>query len=365
MTLVSIIGDFDSSILPLFYEFKDRIIKHVIVYDDFKNDVKHARRIIEGTTKFIKKHNLPIKSYAIKMDEDSLTAVDKVAEFLKNYVDSEEELYINITDGLANVGVLLSNIFLPLGSKIVTYDRYDNEYNLLTKDEMQTCKIETSIPIQEHFLLKDIDIVDVSDKNFALNHKELIITLFEERNDEFKDFANEIMQQNPNVYKFNEIIDFLGPLGLNHSNLRENQMFITGGLFEYYIFLKLYELDYDDIEIGVKVKQYYNETNFIPNEFDLFIMKNNHLHMIECKYQKRPKFEELVYKYMALKNLIDEDSKIMIVTSHHTYKPDLNEPNSLANLPHKRARENRMLLLGDPIKRKEKFPNEVKNFFGL
>ena len=365
MTLVSIVGDFYSSVIPIFYEFKDRIDKHIIIYDDFKNDVTQAKNIINGTTKYIKENNLPIRSYSIKMDEDSLKALHEVAEILKGYESDTEKLYINITDGLANIGVLLSSIFLPLGSNIVTYDRFDNEYNLLTKDNMLTCKVEKCMSIKEHFALKNIEVAEINDKKIALKHKDLILKIFENHNTEFKRFANEIMKPEPKWHEHTNILTLLEPFDLHQDNIKENQMFITGGLFEYYIFLKIHKLGFDDIEVGVKVRQYYNEEGFIPNEFDIFIMKDNHLHMIECKYTDKIKLDALVYKYMALKNLIDEDSKIIMITAHPEYKPNLYEDNTLAHLAHKRARENRMLLLGNPIKKKDEFVFEVERFFEL
>jgi len=65
MVLVSIIGDFYSSILPLFYEYKDKITQHVIIYDDFKNDTITARKIINGTCRFIENNNLEVTIHPI------------------------------------------------------------------------------------------------------------------------------------------------------------------------------------------------------------------------------------------------------------------------------------------------------------
>jgi len=142
-------------------------------------------------------------------------------------------------------------------------------------------------------------------------------------------------------------------------------MLITGGLFEYYIFLKIKDLNHDDIEIGVSVKQYYNEINFIPNEFDILIMRDNHLHMIECKFTKNVSLDALVYKYMALQNLLDDDSKIIMLTGHDKFKPNLKTPNSLENLPHKRAKISRMLLLGNPMQQIDEFIKEVQRFLDV
>jgi len=38
MVLVSILGDFHSSILPIFFEFKHKLTHHIILHDDSKYD---------------------------------------------------------------------------------------------------------------------------------------------------------------------------------------------------------------------------------------------------------------------------------------------------------------------------------------
>lgn len=48
MVLVSILGDFHSSILPIYYQFRNEIKRHIIVYDDFKSDITEAENIICG-----------------------------------------------------------------------------------------------------------------------------------------------------------------------------------------------------------------------------------------------------------------------------------------------------------------------------
>jgi len=71
MILVSIIGDFYSSVLPIFYNFKDDIKEHIIVYDDAKQDEHIAKNILNGTTSFIVKNDLNIKNTLICIDEDT------------------------------------------------------------------------------------------------------------------------------------------------------------------------------------------------------------------------------------------------------------------------------------------------------
>ena len=48
MTLVSVIGDFFSSVAPVFYEFKDKIDTHIIISDDSKRDDRLAKKFQKG-----------------------------------------------------------------------------------------------------------------------------------------------------------------------------------------------------------------------------------------------------------------------------------------------------------------------------
>ena len=82
MILVSVVGDFHSSILPVFYNFKDEISKHVLIYDDAKRDVLNAKGINKGITKFIKKNNLNILELNYKLDEDSMQSLQRCAEYI-------------------------------------------------------------------------------------------------------------------------------------------------------------------------------------------------------------------------------------------------------------------------------------------
>jgi len=363
MTLVSIIGDFHSSVLPIFYHYRKDIKKHIIIYDDFKCDIKEVKRLISGIKKFSKDQNLDIKTLTHIIDEDSYKAIEDTIKFIDTNVKRKDKLLLNCTDGLANVNILLSQHFLPLDSQILSYDRFDNHCNIITKNSMETKRLTKSIPIKDHFKLKGIQIDAVESKLFAKKYQKEIITIFEKYKDEFKQFADYVQQtKTPSMEskKYKNVIKLISSISIKEP--KKDQKLITGGLFEYYIYLKIKDLNFDDIQLGVEVKQYIDSDNFIPNEFDILIMKENHLHMIECKYTNRIKLDQLVYKYMALKNIIDDDGKIVMVTSHSQFNPNFNTENPTEFLPHKRAMENKMLLLGDPLKDIDKFVDTIKGF---
>ena len=341
MILVSVIGDFYSSVLPLFYEYKDKITKHIIIYDDFKNDIIHARKIINGTTNFIKNQNLNIQTFSIKIDEDSILAIKKVIEILQEHANNYEEFHLNITDGLANIGLLLSNEFLPKGAKILTYDRYDNEYNILTKNSMQTHKMQTSIPIKEHLLLKDIEIVSLEGTALAQRYEKDLTILFEKYEADRAMYVNSTQANSA----FTKIA--------------------TGFLYEQYIFNLIKDLDYDDIQLGVKVKDKRLDGIYLENEYDILLMKNNHLHMIECKYLKVLDTTALLYKLDSVRETLDEDANIFIITDFDIYDETQDLPNSKIAPSYKRAFAKKIYMRGSPRTHKESFIKEVDKNFAL
>lgn len=366
MLLVSILGDFHSSVLPIYYQFKDDISEHIVIYDDYKSDIREAQNIIKGLKSFNSKYNLKIKMSTYCIDEDSYEAIMSAIEFITESIVENKNIYINTTDGLSNINTLIALKLLPHGVNLISYDRYDNEVNIIQNESMTTYRIDKIIPIQDHFLLRNLEVVSIADKNFANKYKNEILELFEKRYEEFKGFANYVQNtQNPTLdnkeyENINKIIN-----RLNLKDIKFNQGLITGGLFEYYIYLKVKELDFDDIEIGVTVRKNIDKINFLSNEFDILIMKDNHLHMIECKFTKNIKLDNIVYKYMGLKSLLDDDGKICIVTGHKNPHNLSKSTNPVEYQPYKRALANKILLKGNPMKDINKFVSEVKDYFVL
>jgi len=366
MTLVSILGDFHSSVLPIYYQFRKKIKRHIIIYDDSKHDVLEAQNIIYGIKKFNQKYKINVKTHTHCIDEDSYEAIIRTVDFIKEHHKKKKDLFINTTDGLSNINNVISVKLLPYGANLISYDRYENEVNIIANENMTSYKVDDIIPIMDHFLLRNIYVEDVGDKKFAKKHSHQLLLLFENHYKEFKKFANYVQNEiyptldNKKTKNINKLIEQMGIV-----NLKKNQGLITGGLFEYYIYLKLCELDFNDIQIGVTVRKYIDKKNFIPNEFDLLIMKDNHLHMIECKFTKNIDLNNIVYKYMGLKSLLDDDGKICIVTSHKEPKIINEINNPVSNLPYKRALENKIMLKGNPIDDINKFIKDIKKYFEL
>ncbi|MGE4511734.1 MAG: DUF1887 family CARF protein [Sulfurimonadaceae bacterium] len=342
MTLVSIVGDFHSSILPLFYHFSADINKHVIVYDDFRRDVVQAQKLIKGTQAFIEKHTLPITTHAIELNEDSYESIEKVIDTLLEIQSDPKELLINATDGLANIALLLSHKLLEKGIRFLIYDRFDNSYNILSKNSMLHVQIESSIPVLEHFMLKDVKVLTCQEPTFAEQAERELNDFFELYGGDKKEYAAKSA----------------APL----KTILDTQ---TGFLYEFYIYNLLKRLNHDDIRMGVKTSDIYSATSSLHNEFDILIMKNNRLHMIECKFRDDLKKVDLIYKADSIRQTLDDESKVIILTNEDVYDFQNDIVHVTPRFEYQRANAKQIYFRGFPANDIARFIKEVDLIFGL
>jgi hypothetical protein len=362
MILVSILGDFHSSIFPIYYEFKDKISTHIVVHDDAFSEYKKNKKIIASLKKFNKKSNLEILTKEFIIDEDNLESIYKLIKFIKLTTFDLKNIYINTTDGLSNIGIILSAKLLKKGVKFLSYDMRENTYNVITQDNIINKKLKKQMSIKEHFLLKGLDVVTSTDKEYAHKNAKHIIELFEKYYDEFLILKKDITKRDfSRLNRYKNAAKTISKIGLNH---KKDFKKITGGLFELYVYLLIKDLGFDDIELGLILKQKFSKKTTITNEFDILLMKENHLHMIECKFSKKLIMKNIIYKYSSLINLIDDDGKVILLTDKNNYSPNLFD-----NIPslehHRRALLNNILVRGSVIKNKQKFIEDVKLNFNI
>ena len=318
MTLVSIVGDFFSSVVPIFYQFKDEITHHIIISDDSKRDDRLAQKFLKGSKEFINKNNLNIETFYYQIDEDSFDSLEKAMNFISS--NAKGDIYINTTDGLSPINTFFSLRMLPMGAKIISYDMFDNEYHIIDITGMQRKKITKTPSVMEHFLLKGVKINSKGIKSFALRYENEIKELFEYNHYEYRGFKYELTSKRkmPPKRDFPNVYYLFDKMNLTNKRLDKNHLFqtLTGDMFEYYIYLLVKDLGFDDIEIGVEI-----EDEGIINEFDLLLMKDNHLHVIECKHRgfKTLDLEDLIYKYSTLRRVVDEDAKGIIISLINKY----------------------------------------------
>lgn len=361
MILVSILGDFDSSYLPLFYEFRDRLCKHIVVYDTSFSSQRANKKRVESLQKFCALNELQIDTEIFLVDEDSFGSINRLIVKLETLNDFDN-VYVNTTDGLSNISILLGVKLLERGVKILSYDMYENSYNTTTLQGITTHKMSTHMSIKEHLLLKGFHVRDSSDKSFALKYEKEIRTLFEKHNSEYKELRRDVTQNRVNKSRYPKAMQLIKTMGLS---TKTEQKEITGGLFEWYVYLLIKDLGFSDIEVGVIVEDSFTKESSIRNEFDILMMHENHLHMIECKFTRNIDLQALVYKYSTLLNLIDDDGRMMILTEKGPYAYDLYNSNQQGLETYRRALSNKILIRSAVAQNREQFVKDVFTYFHL
>lgn len=311
MILVSILGDFHSSILPVFFDFKEKIKTHIIVYDDSKEDEKQCKQILCGQNNFLETFEdiernikLDFEIIPMKIKEDSYEDIIKCCDTIISKASHPSEIYLNTTDGLSSVSIVMSSKLLELGANVISYDKYANTYNLHSKNSMKKLHIKNNLDIKNHLRLKGYNLKKYTNK-FSLENRKDIVKKLTKDLPRYKSFA----KRYPNHHeKYSDFENFI-----NDTNIQDSQkkFFVDGGVFEEYIYWLLKEnFDFDDIMTGVTIE--FNQ-GFI-NEIDILIIKDNHLHTIECKFTTKFKGSEYVYKTDSIMEHLDDDGKGMILT---------------------------------------------------
>jgi len=363
MLLVSIVGNFHSSIFPIFYEFKDLIDTHLVVHDNAFRESSSSKKTIDSLELFSKTHSLNINTQEYKLDEDSFSSILSLIEHIKLLEPNLKNVYVNTTDGLSNIGVILGAKLLNAGVKIIAYDMYENSYNLTSNNSIVTKKLTSKISIKDHFALKGLEVTSFDDKSFVDKYATHIKELFEKYYEQFVYLKRDVTHNTQaNAGKYRKAMQIIKFMGLNIHNQQKE---ITGGLFELYVYLLIKDLGFDDIEIGVVIEDSFSDSTSVRNEFDLLLMKDNHLHMIECKFTKRIDVQALVYKYSTLINLIDDDGRMMILTDQDVYSHDLYDNSKMGLEHYRRALANRILIRGSILQHRKEFIDDVKSYFNL
>ena len=195
MVLVSILGDFHSSILPIFYEFKEQIAKHILIYDDSEHDTKQLKKILKGQDFFLANYEtqdgrkLNFEILPIKVKEDSFESIQECYKEIIQQSKDPKNIFLNSTDGLTSITLVLTNQLLELGSNIIVYDRYANTYNLHSKNSMSKHKVGKIIDIKNHLRLKGYDLISFTNR-FTLERRKPLIKEITQNLSQFKNFAN-------------------------------------------------------------------------------------------------------------------------------------------------------------------------------
>jgi hypothetical protein len=313
MVLISLLSNDLTTISPLIYEFKEQITQHITLYDDSTLEQVHLEDLTKGIEALKDKYSLDFASSSLMIDEDSSASIESAFEKIMPLISKESKLYLNSSSSMVNVTLLLSSKVFKQGGKVLVYDKYDNNYNVLSPNSMKTKKIQNSMKLDDFLMMLDKPILEASSEKKLKRRKKDVLTLF----GDFKGFSkvrNALLKDDLNFayQKYQPILDALKKLNIVKKGKIDKSL-IGGGLFEEYIYWLVKDLGFDDVKCNVKIQIEEIASKAIKNEVDVMMIKENHIYMIECKLSSNLTGIEVIYKYDSIMSSFGDDSKTMIV----------------------------------------------------
>ncbi|WP_292662523.1 DUF1887 family CARF protein, partial [Nitratifractor sp.] len=306
--MLSLTGDFRSSLLPVHYACRDRICTHILLHDDARSDRRFARRLADGMRRLARLEGQSLDIAEEELDEDAPQSIDHIERRLEKLCEGDfSRVLFNATDGLASLSLPLSCRLLARGATVLAYDRYDNTLTSLLPDGTTRRETLPGMGIAEHLILQDYEILEHSTMEDLKPRKAALYQLGGDLA-RYKEYADTLARlRDPDaIHGFDDIKEALQGTG-RHRDLK----YVQGTLFEEFIALILDQTGwFDEVWTGVKVAV----DEELENEYDVLMIRDNHLHTIECKLVRRLDGERFVYKMETVMDYLDEDGRGMILS---------------------------------------------------
>ena len=379
MTLLSVVGEDTSRIIPVLYAYRDKAKHHILLCDDDPSNYERAKTLQKGMVRFSAQHKLGWYTHIITTDEDSAEQIEIVANKQFEY---EGELWLNATDGYPAMTILLSDLVRKEGGKILSYDHFDNDLHIIEPDGcMETKPLPAHIDLDSYLTLLDYKIIEQKKKSDLLPRKQYIMALHQKESlyqKVRKALLDEHFGRNNNFdFSFShDILDALCSLGILNDQKKlilSKQKDLQGDIFEEYLFWLCDALNPDDIALGVKID--FDDDIREPeiqrrviNEFDILMIHKNRIYTVECKLSQHLEGLEFIYKYDAIIDYFGKASKAIIANVSSKQKEVYMSSKTSSNFRHSTLRRARMAGIAiyhesqiNPIK----FQNLVQNFFHI
>jgi len=242
MTLLSIVGEDISRIIPVLYAYKDKTKHHILLCDDDPSNYERAKTLQKGMVHYSAQHRLGWYTHIITTDEDSAEQIEIVANKQFEY---EGELWLNATDGYPAMTILLSDLVRKEGGKVLSYDHFDNDLHIIEPDgSMETKPLSTHIDLDSYLTLLNYNIIDQTRKKDLLSRKEYIMALYQKES-VYKKVRKALLDEHfgrDGKFDFSLSTDILnslynlGVLNDKRKLIPSKQKSLQGDIFEEYLF---------------------------------------------------------------------------------------------------------------------------------
>lgn len=280
--------------------------------------------------------NIQNKYHSIIVDEyDNKDILEKLKEF---NIHEYKNKYINITGGTKLMSIETYDFFKSIEDCHIYYITQGNEYKkIFPIEEENTYNFKCSVSIKEYFKaygfeskesgLSEIDkeyTYDFLEKFLETDKYDIIKKLQDERNN------NSVKKKGRlSTVEVEGLNDFLSDIAFplkNEGIISKKEIeYLTGGWFEEYIYYTLKDASVvqdADILCGISKKNGRSD-----NELDIVILKENQLHIIECKTYicnkgKSSLPADAVYKLDSIQKELGLFAKPYIVTLNKAHEID-------------------------------------------
>lgn len=310
----------------------------------------------------------------VALDEDSKN--DIVHLYYTARARYEGEIVLHSTEGFASFALILSNLVLADGGKVVMYDARDNELNSIEGTTITQSKLESQLGVKDYLSLLNYEVLDAERHLYLLKRKERVLNLFKDHN-RFLMLRNALTKDDDylDYDSHGDMLDILSSLEIVDENQRlipSEKMILEGTLFEEYVFWLCEKMGFGGIALGVKIDfDQGNETeqqNRVMNEFDILMTYNNRMYTVECKMVRLLDGLEYVYKYNGLVDILGYGSKAILLNvskqEMETYQSTKISKNFRPSAI-RRARMNDIEIYHDTQINPIVFGNLCRNFFNL
>lgn len=380
LTLLSIIGEDISRIVPVLHAYRVEIREHILLCDNTIANLERAKTLQKGMHRFSLKYNLDWHIKIIITNEDSDNEIIGVVKKELNNREHNKKgrLWLNVTDGYPSMTILLSRLIHDNGGDVLTYDHFDNDLHVIRADGSMNCEqLDTRMNLDDYMMLLNYSVVEKKVVKDLLPRKESIFSLFSDERLFYKNrekilhkhfYRRGSVMLTPDIKRVLQKLKILDKKG---ELIPSKQKVLQGDLFEEYIFWLCEALNPDDIALGMKIDfdgdvEHPETSRRIFNEFDILMIHKNRIYTVECKFSKKLKGLDFVYKYDAILDYFGGSSKAIIANISSIPKESYLKTNSSSSFSHSTLRRARMANVAVYHKSyvyKKKFQSLLKNFF--
>jgi len=373
VVLITIVHANKTVLIPLIYAFKEKISRHILVYDIDKVDTRYALELERGIQRLWEYYKLPpVSIEKIPIDEDSRSDLAEMQTLFST--KNDEVYYLNAAEADVTLLTVFSGYLLATGGIVLAYDKHDNTYNRITKSGISNHVVERSMMIEDFLMLMNEEYLEETPKKKIRASRKVLGDLFGDAKRMFKirrllqqQRYSEIVKLYPNMVESLKTLHLLDRPGHMKNDISLSAM---GVYFEQFVFLYMDQFDFDDIKCGIKIAFEREKGNdrdvVVSNEFDILTIKENRVGLVECKIGDKFKTVETVYKSDALMDYFGDDSRSLIVNIQQDATPHLS--NSRLNFSNDitlRANSKRIDIFNAFDLGKRKFSAAVEETFGV